>query len=343
MNIQPKDGPTITPLPTAQPSNQSTARDRAIAKLLATPEQPKAAQQHPVQNPSKITPEEMSVVKAPEAEASQSDTGDSPSEEAPAATKTPKEGPLSAQYALLARKERALRAKVEAQDASLKAKEAAFAEREAAIKAKEAEYQSNYISKSRIKADPLSVLTEEGVSYDELTNAILNPQAKQDPRILAEIEKLKAEVREAKDYQTKAKEEYAAQKKQEYTNAVAQIRNEAKQLVANDPAFEMIKETKSVSDVVDLIEKTYAEDGILLSVEEAAREVEEYLADQAIKLARINKIKSKLEQAQKPAEQSQATPKQPQTGMKTLTNSVNASKPLSSRERAIAAFNGTRK
>lgn len=336
-STSPKDAPNIAPLPTGQPS----ARDRAIAKLMETPQVKVAAQSQdsPVQNPTQVTPEELSAIKAPES--AQMDTKDSPSEEPTEATK-PKEDPLTSQYALLARKEKALRAKVQAQDAAMKAREAEFAEREAAIKAKEAEYSSNYISKSRIKSDPLSVLTEEGVSYDELTNAILNP-VKQDPRVMAEIERLKAEVQATKDYQAKAKEENAAQQKQAYNQAVNQIRNEAKQLVEKDPSFEMIKETKSVGDVVELIEKTYKEDGILLSVEEAATEVEEYLATQAVRLAQINKVKAKLNSAQKPAQpapQSEAPAKQSQPGMKTLTNAVNASKSMSARERAIAAFKG---
>lgn len=335
MNISPKDGPNITPLPTGAPS----ARDRAIAKLMETSPPPAApsAPKAPVQDPSRVTPEELSVVKSSE-KPTDSDTVDSATSEAPAETK-PKEDPLSTQYALLARKERALRAKVQAQETAIKAREAAFAEREAAIKAKEAEYTSNYIPKSRIKADPLAVLTEEGVSYDELTNAILNPQAKQDPRILAEIEKLRAEVKDSREQQIKAKEEYAAQQKQAYNQAVNQIRKDVTQLVQSDPSFEMIKETKSVSDVVELIEKTYNEDGILLTAEEAAAEVEEYLATQAIRLAKINKIRSKLQEVQKPTQPPEPA-KQSQPGMKTLTNSVNASKPTSARERAIAAFKG---
>lgn len=333
MIINPKDGPAVNPLPTGQPS----ARDRAIAKLMDSNQ----AQANPVQNPTQVSPEELSVVKPPSDETHRVDTSDStPSE--PAATPKPKEDPLSSQYALLARKERALRAKVQQQESALKAREQAFLEREAALKAKESEYESNYISKSRFKNDPLAVLTEEGVSYDEITNAILNPQSKQDPRILAEIEKLKAEVQASKDYQVKAKEEYAAQQKQAYDQAVKQIRNEAQQLIQSDPAYEMIKETKSVSDVVELIEKTYAEDGILLSVEEAAVEVEEYLTTEAARLAKINKIRTKLQEVQKSSEQKQqaSSPKQPQSGMKTLTNQVNASKPMNARERAIAAFKG---
>lgn len=327
---EPKGSPAITPLPNATPS----ARDRAIAKLTEV-SQPQA----PVRNPTQVSPEELSVVQPPTKSANP-DTSDTTTAEALTEAPKPPADPLSARYAQLARQERALRAKVQAQEAAFKAKEAAFNEQLAAAKAKETEYTSNYVPKSRIKSDPLSVMTEEGVTYDELTQAILNPQAKQDPRVLAEIEKLRAEVKEARAYQEQAKEESIAQQKQAYNQAVNQIRNEAKQLIANDPSYEMIKETRSIGDVVDLIEKTYATDGILLSVEEAASEVEEYLATQAVRLAKINKIKSKLQEVQQPTQQSQAQAAPKQVGMKTLTNSVNASKPMSTRERAIAAFKG---
>jgi hypothetical protein len=324
---EPKSSPNIAPIANATP----TPRERAIAKLMEAPSAP-------VRNPSQVAPEEISVVKPP-TRASDADSTDTTTDAAPPEATKPAPDPLSARYAQLARQERALRAKVQAQEAAFKAKEAAFNEQLAAAKAKDAEYSSNYVPKSRIKSDPLSVMTEEGVTYDELTQAILNPQAKQDPRVLAEIEKLRAEVKEARAYQDQAKEESVAQQKLAYNQAVTQIRNETKQLIANDPSFEMIKGTQSVGDVVDLIEKTYARDGILLSVEEAASEVEEYLTTQAVKLAKINKIRSKLQEVQKPTQQQQASaPKQ--AGMKTLTNSVNASKSMSARDRAIAAFKG---
>lgn len=332
MNVQPKQAPDIKPLPNAQP----TARDRAIAKLVQSTEVP-------VQNATRVSPEELSVVSPPSApqtaDPTQPDTSESVSAEKPAET-APKADPLLPQYANLARKEKALRAKVQAQESAAKAREVALIAREEAIKAKEAEYQSNYISKSRLKTDPLSVLTEEGVSYEELTNAILRPPSQQDPRVMREIESLKAEVREAKEAQNRVNQQAAAQQKQAYEDALIQIRNEAKQLVATDPNFEAIKENRSVNDVVDLIKKTFQEDKVLLSVEEAAKEVEEYLVEKAIRLSKINKIQSKLQETrQKAVPQTQVPVKQQQT-MKTLTNAVNASKPMSVRERAIAAFKG---
>lgn len=334
MKITPQGGPAVSQPPTAQAEIQSSPRERAIAKLMG--ETPLSqSQQHPVSNPSQVSPEEMSVVQPPE-EPRQNDSVEPPQEDTP----TEKVEPLSTQFAQLARKEKALRAKAQAAEAAAKAREAELLAREEALKAKESEYLTNYIPKSRFKADPLSVLTEEGISYDEITQAILNPQAQQDPRVLAEIEKLKSELNQQKQYQEEQQKQQVAAQKMQYDQAVAQIRQDTRQLVEQDPAFETIKETGSIDDVVDLIERTYHQDKILLTVEEAAKEVEEYLIEQALRLAKINKIRTRLS----PAEQAQKQPvaqKQPQS-MNTLTNAVNASKPMSARERAIAAFKGNR-
>jgi hypothetical protein len=118
-----------------------------------------------------------------------------------------------------------------------------------------------------------------------------------------------------------------------------QIRNDVNMLVKHDPQFETIKATNSIGDVVELIEKTFNEDGVLLTVEEAAQQVESYLVDEAIKLARLAKIQQKLAPAPK-AEASKATGTPEKQSMKTLTNSVNSSRTLSARERAILAMQG---
>ena len=75
-----------------------------------------------------------------------------------------------------------------------------------------------------------------------------------------------------------------------YNAALKQIERDTQSLVSTDPeTYEMIKSTGSVKDVVELIEATYKEEGRLMTVEEAAQEVEEYLADEAWKLAQTKK------------------------------------------------------
>lgn len=350
MKIELKDGPAVNQPPNAQA--QST-RERAIARLLGqNPDQatPPATntQQTPVANPNAISPEEMTAVKPKMSENNTNSDSSNVSEEA-AQPKTAteaeksKDTPLSAQFADLARKERALRAKVQAEQTAAKAREEALMAREEAIKAKESEYQSKYIPKDRLKADLANVLAEMGISYDDITSAFLNPAPQQDPRVIAEIETLKQEVQAQRKQQEEARKAYEEQQKRAYQQALSEIRSEATQLVNSSPEFETIKETGSVNDVVELIEKTYQKNGVLLTVEEAAKEVEEYLVEEALKIAKINKIRSKFQTTEKPSEPTQAAPQAKQSDqpqIKTLTNSVNASRKLSARERAIAAFKG---
>jgi hypothetical protein len=348
-SVAPSAPQTPTP-PNAsiQPGQIPSARERAIAKLM-TP--PPGAQTEAVINPTRVSPEEMSAIlpkkeeekEEPKAETesveaqadTQKDTNEASEEEASKEVKV-KADPLSTQYAILARKEKALRAR----DQELKAREQAYLSREEAVKAKEAEYQSGYISKDAVKQNPLLVLSELGLSYDDITNQILN-QPRQDPATQAYLQRLEAEIKALKGDQENTKKSYEEQQKNSYQQAVNQIRNEAKSLVNSDPAFEMIKTSGAVDDVVSLIEETFKADGVLLTVEEAAKEVEDYLIDEAIKLAKSKKVQQRLAPVPAP-KQAEAAPKQSQPAqMKTLTNSVgNPARKLSARERAIAAFKG---
>jgi hypothetical protein len=120
---------------------------------------------------------------------------------------------------------------------------------------------------------------------------------------------------------------------------------DTRSLVAADPAFEITKATGSEEQVVKLIVRTFKEDNILMSVEEAAAKVEKHLEEEYGKLTQLKKLQARFKPAAAtPAAVTQAAQtlnaqKQPQ-GMKTLTNSIASQKPMSARERAIAAFEG---
>lgn len=329
MNIQPKDGPNINALPTATPSahqKAQEARERAISKLI-TPQ----AQEMPVQNPTQVSPEELSAVRPPQNNSSDNAT------KAPEATepKPASQDPLSSQYAVLARKEKAIRAKVQ----ELKAKEESFKAQEAAQKAKEAEYQSKFVPKDRLAQNPMEVLTELGISYDQLTSMLLNAPKPEDVAQRVELQKIQADLRSLRQDQEDSQKAYQEQQQDQYNQALKQISNEATLLVQNDPNFETIKENRSVREVVRLIERTFHEDGILLSVEEAAQAVEDHLVEKAVRISQLKKIQARLKPA--PQKQVQQTQTQSQSQpAKTLTNAQGASRPMTAKERAIAAFKG---
>lgn len=245
------------------------------------------------------------------------------------------EAPLSPKFAALARQQKAIRA----QEQKLKAEKVAFEELRK-------QYESDYVPKSRLKSETLSVLAEQGISYDEITNAILNSGKPED----VAFKKLEAEIKALKESQLQSQTKQEEQVKQQYEQAVNQIRNQVKMLVDSDPAFETVKETDSAEAVVEYITHVFEHGdeennrlpGTVLDVEVAAAEVESHLVENALKMAQLKKIKEKLAPplAQAVAQKPLTTQKQP---LQTLSNAVSASstKSLTSkerRERAILAF-----
>ena len=343
MNIQPKSDKPASSTPNPQATAQQDSRARAIAKLMSSA--PQSAEGSAAPAPAEVMQAQAAPESTPEAEGQNtndvkaSETPEAPKEEPKAA-----EEPLSSQYAQLARKERAIRAKTQ----ELKAKEDAIAAREAALTAQSTPKQNDEASfKDRLAKDPWAVLNENGLTYDKLVEQALNQPSPETRAQQEYLSKLEAKIAALEERQEKTNKNFEETQTQQYKQAVNQIRNETTNLVSSNEAFEMIKETGSVDDVVDLIEKTFKADGVLLTVEEAATAVEEYLLEEAMKLAKIKKFQAKFNpqtSSKKPEEKKlEDAVKQPQTTMKTLTNAVGTSRQLSARERALLAFKGEKK
>jgi hypothetical protein len=220
--------------------------------------------------------------------------------------------PMSPQLALLAKQRRALQVK----------------ERELLAKQKELETRTSgkpSIEVDRLKAEPLRVLLENGVTYDQLTEAILANQGS------SEIDALKAEINSLKTgLDQKFSDRDALAEKQ----VLAEMEREARQLIQQGEDFELVRETKRLPDVIQLISRTYKETGEVLDVTEALKLVEAELFKDAEKLAMLKKVQSKF---MPPIPQ----PQQRSSGMRTLTNKDTASVPMGAKQRAMAAFYGT--
>lgn len=357
--------PAYAPRPVESPMKTEPSmspRERAIARLLGNSEQgtpnstPGVAQNN-------VSAEDMSAVKAPAASleaAVAATSGQDATIETPAsadsveasqeATTTESKvdqstsAPLSAQYAQLARKEKQIRA----MNQQIKAQEAAIKAREEALAAKEAGMGSQYVPKERLTKETLAVLAEQGISYDQLTQQALEQTGAPDAQSAALIAKLEAKVLALEANQQKTTKSLEDNQKNSYDQAVNHLRSQTKQLVAADPNFETIKVSGAIEDVVDLIKQTF-EDGMgdeypkgtLLSVEEAAQMVEDHLVEEAIKIARLSKIQQRLKPATPAAGAQQSTStQQKQPPKPTLTNAVASSRPMTARERAIAAAEG---
>lgn len=256
-----------------------------------------------------------------------------------AAEKTEEEA-ISPKYLALARHQKKLRQ----QELEIKA-------REDALKARETEYETQYVPKKRLLENPLEVLSEQGVDYDQLVNAALTQPGPQDKL----IREMQAEIKALKDTNTQSQTQAQEEQKRQYDQALGQVRTEVKNLVANDPgdSFESIKQMGAEEAVVELIRETFEKEGTLMTVNEAAGKVEDYLLEQALKMASMGKVQKKLAP---PAPENQSAAARTHTStveatntppptMKTITNDATSSpsRTLTNKERrdrAIAAFQG---
>ncbi len=336
MKLEPINSPSINQLPNAQSNTPPalTARDRAIAALMKPNTPAQEAGQQLVKNATQISPEEMTVVQAPTRKAVQNDIVEG-NEASPKAETKETEESLSSHYAVLARKEKAIRQR----EQQLRQRESAAKALEEATKAppKPSFDESKYVDKTRLTQDPFKVLSELGLTYDQLTELAINAPKPEQLALLNEIKTLKEEMQALKG---ETKKSFEDQQTAQRTEAINQIRSEVKALVKMDPQFETVRATNSVDDVVELIEKVYDKDGILLTVEDAASQVEEYLMDEAIRLAKLKKIQQRLQPKASASTEVKTTSQTEKKPLQTLTNSIASNRPVSARDRAIAAFKG---
>lgn len=234
--------------------------------------------------------------------------------------------PLDPHHEALAKKESAIRAR----EREIQAKEAAL---DARVKQAVEDALTQY--RGRLKSAPLDVLNDEGLTYDQLVEQAVQ-QADPNYQTTRAIQQ-KLETIEANQKRLEEESKKSADSQREA--AVKQISYDVQELIDNDASFETIKATGSSSDVVELITRTFDETGKLLSVDTAAKMVEDELFQEAIKIANLTKVKEKLKpeltpelvKGSKPQAQQQAT---------TLTNQMTSKKPMTARERAIARFKG---
>lgn len=342
--------PTGTARPNIGDSNNGgkaqATREKAIQayKGAAQPEQ------QVVQNQSQVQAEEMTAIipstksepKQESVEQIDTSINNEQADEVKAAEVPAEDKRLSERFARLARQEKQARLERQRRETEFKRREEELKKREEAVSAQPKFDPSQYISKDLLKRNTLQALAEAEVSYDELVQQQLGlPQ--QDPRMAAQVSKLEAKIQQLTDALEAQQKGQQEQQQAGYQAAVKQIRSDVTSLVRSEPAeYELIGKTGSVGDVVELIEKTYAEEGRILSVEEAAQEVENYLLDESLKLSQSKKIQAKLNarQAEKAKQQAPKTAEQQKQPMKTLTNATSSSRQLTAKERAMLAFRG---
>lgn len=232
--------------------------------------------------------------------------------------------PLDPKFEALAKKEAAFRIK-----------ERDFHAREAALKDREAKTGTEVISKADLLNNPLEILNSLGVTYDDLVQQAVNMP---DPA----TREIKNELKTIREAQAKLADDAQKSAQSQYEAAVKQIRYDVADLIDADPQFETIKNTESSEDVVELITKTFNETGKLLTVDSAAKLVEDELFAEALRISNLGKVQAHNKPKLTPEVVNQAKQQgsNMQQQMTTLTNNMSSSRPLSPRERAIKRFKG---
>jgi len=212
------------------------------------------------------------------------------------------------------------------QQRALQVKERELLDREKALETKSNSPDlTQYVSIADLKSKGLKVLLDNGITYEQLTEQVLNQNS-----INPEIQALKAEIKSLKEGVDKTLSEKEAQQEKA---VLQEIRREVDRVAAGD-GFELVRASGSQADAVELIQRIYKEEGELLSESEALQLVETELLKEAEKYARLKKVQERL------AIPSHTQQTQPRPQIRTLTNRDTAKIAMGRRERAIAAMLG---
>lgn len=240
--------------------------------------------------------------------------------------------------------------------------------REEALKARESSWKPDeYVPKKRLQDDPLAALQELGLSYEKLTEQQLNQPNANDPTIRALMSKISAMEEKLNQNAT------AQQQAQEsnYEQVKSQMLADAQSYTQGNPDYEMLDKYGAHDLIVAEIEKEFQRTesemgrGIIISMETAAKRVEENLFKETLKALEFNKIKNYKRPEASPVTPDSAALQNLETqvsqrpakgqipykvsSVRTLTNTMTQDSPgkrndsmEEKKRRAIAAFNGTK-
>ncbi len=241
-----------------------------------------------------------------------------PPEETPPATPVEEAKPevdFSARFTALAKKDKAL------------------TQRERAIKAQEQALTEYTKAKEQARLDPLAFLEAHGLSYDDVTQFVLNDRKLTDAQRLALVEEQLAAEREAKTQ---------AQKDAERADVEATINGHKEAIkdfiISGGDAFELCQSHEAEDLVYEVIEQHWTETGEILPIKSAAEAVEMHLENLAReKVLKLKRFQPKTEPSQTPAATEPPAEQEPRrSAPTTLTNSAvsSAPPPVSSDDRS---------
>ena len=228
--------------------------------------------------------------------------------------------------------------------AKIAQKDREIRQREEAIKKDLAQLQDLQSLPKLAKENPIAFLQKMGISYEELTQSILQGT---DP-----IEDLNAKYQALKTQQeaaTAEKEKRETELKEKVTHNQRMVQAEMKieeirKELKNNPSLYVIvlvKEDEGFDDIVNVTAQHLQDTGRMLSAKEACDLVENFYEKEAALLFKASKIKKKYQGSLEPPKPSEKTPISSTPG-KTITNQSSSitreAKPSTEEERLQRAL-----
>lgn len=169
-------------------------------------------------------------------------------------------------------------------------KERSLIAREAKLKEQEERYKTDYIPKSRLKEDPLSLFKDNSLNYDQLVEQMMledNPVAKNAQQVSSALQ--------ARIDQLEAK--MAAQETAPAEQTKKMIVNDVKVFLDGKTEYEALMAygpEEAANAVSQFIIDHYDTTGFLMSEAEAAQKIDDNWTEEGLKFARLKKVQERL-------------------------------------------------
>ena len=199
---------------------------------------------------------------------------------------------FSRKFAALSRREKEIRAKEVEYD-----KRIAELEERLGSFGKKPEPEPELPIEYRLKKDPLRALEDMGLSYDKLTELALN-DGKLTPEMQMRLMREELEggyKKKFEELENRLLEKERSDEQRRYDDIQRGFQNEIEDFVeSNSDKYELIQANEANDIIYDVIEEHYNDTGRILDIEEAAEAVENYLEEEAEKIFRLGKFRSKF-------------------------------------------------
>lgn len=190
--------------------------------------------------------------------------------------------------------------------------QADFRAQEAALEQERKELAELRALKGKLDAKDYSAI-ESMVPYDAYTNYLINKNSPVSPE--------QEQIKQLSEKVSNLENAHKTDAEKRFEIAVEQRREAVKAIVESNPEFSSIKEKNAVEHVVRHIVDTFEEEGIELTPEQAAQDVENVILERAKEWSGLTKLKPKETPKEEPKKKEVL---QPKPAVSTITHAMAA-------------------